>query len=93
MRTRFLNVDLELVADTDLASPTGMLFGASLTAFGPRERAALFGADWAYGRILAVACDGRSPSPSRARSGSWNVSRMRAGWRDGPPMAAGSRSR
>jgi putative heme-binding domain-containing protein len=53
---------LPCVADTDLASPTGMLFGASLTAFGPRERAALLAADWAYGRILAVDLEPRGAS-------------------------------
>lgn len=45
---------LPSVVDTDLSSPVGVLYGGELSAFGARERRALFIADWAYGRILAV---------------------------------------
>lgn len=53
---------LPSVVDTDLASPTGVLFGAGLTGFGARERATLFAGDWAYGRILALELEPRGAS-------------------------------
>jgi putative heme-binding domain-containing protein len=53
---------LPSVVDTDLASPVGMLYGADLTAFAGRDRAALFLGDWAYGRVLAVDLEPRGAS-------------------------------
>ena len=53
---------LPSVVDTDLSSPTGVLYGAALSAFAGRDRAALFVADWAYGRILAVDLQPRGTS-------------------------------
>ncbi|HVS18228.1 MAG TPA: family 16 glycoside hydrolase [Planctomycetota bacterium] len=53
---------LPSVVDTDLSSPVGMLYGAELTAFTGRDRAALFLGDWAYGRVLAVDLEPRGAS-------------------------------
>ena len=44
---------LPAVVDTDLSSPTGMLFGTK-AKFPKKYRDALFIGDWAYGRILAT---------------------------------------
>jgi putative heme-binding domain-containing protein len=53
---------LPSVVETDLASPVGVLYGAELSAFAGRERAALFLGDWAYGRVLALDLEPRGAS-------------------------------